>query len=136
MKGPSDLSDILSGIKTKKISVNTPTQSQSQPSTKQSNKQPTKQTHQQQTHQQQQTRANQDFDELDFDEFDKKSEDDDEKDRAPAIKLTSLSTIDHALNDSSRISLDDMKSIEGDFNVPKKSKRRPKSDKNTINLDL
>lgn len=89
MKGPGDLSDILSGLKTKKISVN-----------------------------QQQFR----------------------EDSPPTIKLTSLNTMDYEtgdnLNDSSRISIDDIKNIEGDFNVPKKSRRRPNSNKNILDLNL
>jgi hypothetical protein len=120
MKGPSDLSDILAGVKTKKISVNT--QPQSQPQQRSRNTTPKQQT--QQTHQTQQTQ------EID-DDFDEKT---------PTIQLTSLNTIDYNTNnntnDDSRISVDDMKSIEGNFNVPQKSRRRPKSNKSTINLDL
>lgn len=146
MKGPSDLSYILSsGIKTKKISVNAPSQSQQRQTHQQQQTQSTQQPQQRQQKQQKQTQQTQQpqqteqFDELDFDDFEnnlEENEDYEENEKVPAIKLTSLNTIDHALNDSSRISLDDMRSIEGDFNVPKKSKRRPKSDKNTINLDL
>ena len=40
------------------------------------------------------------------------------------------------LNNSSTISLDDLKSIQGEGNVPKRSRRKTKSDKNTISLDL
>jgi hypothetical protein len=40
------------------------------------------------------------------------------------------------INNSSTISIDDLKSIQGDANVPKRSKRRPKSDKNTVSLDI
>ena len=101
MKGPGDLSDILSGLKTKKISVNdTP------PLPKKT------------TQQQQQTYR---------------------EESPPTIQLTSLNTIDYetsSINDSSRISVDDIKNIEGDFNIPKKSKRRPNSTKNVLDLNL
>ena len=40
------------------------------------------------------------------------------------------------LNNSSTISLDDLKSIQGEGNVPKRSRRKTKSDKNTISLDI
>ena len=101
MKGPGDLSEILSGLKTKKISVNdTP------PLPRKS------------FQQQQQFR----------------------EDSPPTIQLTSLNTMDYEtgdnLNDSSRISIDDIKNIEGDFNVPKKSRRRPNSNKNILDLNL
>jgi hypothetical protein len=75
MKGPSDISDILSGLKTKTIEI-TPSQNKN-------------------------------------------------KD----IVLEDV-------NNSSTISLDDLKSIQGDGNVPKRTRRRQKSDKNTVSLDL
>jgi hypothetical protein len=40
------------------------------------------------------------------------------------------------INNSSTISLDDLKSIQGEGNVPKRSRRKTKSDKNTISLDI
>jgi hypothetical protein len=40
------------------------------------------------------------------------------------------------LNNSSTISLDDLKSIQGEGNIPKRSRRKTKSDKNTISLDI
>jgi hypothetical protein len=40
------------------------------------------------------------------------------------------------LNNSSTISIDDLKSIQAEGNVPKRSRRRPKSDKNTVSLDI
>jgi hypothetical protein len=105
MKGPGDLSEILSGLKTKKISVNeTPPL-------------PRRNTQQQQVTQTQTFR----------------------EESPPTIQLTSLSTMDYDadnLNDSSRISVDDIKNIEGDFNVPKKSRRRPNSNKNVLDLNL
>lgn len=104
MKGPSDLSDILSGLKTKKISVN-----ETPPLPKRN------------TQQQQPTQT-----------FREES--------PPTIQLTSLNTMDYEtgdnFNDSSRISVDDIKNIEGDFNVPKKSRRRPNSNKNILDLNL
>jgi hypothetical protein len=75
MKGPTDISDILSGLKTKTIDIAPPIQ--------------------------------------------KKSD-----------------TIIEDLNNSSTISIDDLKSIQAEGNVPKRSRRRPKSDKNTVSLDI
>lgn len=74
MKGPSDISDILSGLKTKTIEI------------------------------------------------------------SPLHKQSS--TVIEDLNNSSTISIDDLKSIQGEGNVPKRSRRRPKSDKNTVSLDI
>ena len=39
-------------------------------------------------------------------------------------------------NDSSTISIHDLKDLQGEGNIPKRSKRRPKSDKNTVSLDI
>jgi hypothetical protein len=39
-------------------------------------------------------------------------------------------------NDSSTISISDLKDLQSDGNMPKKSKRRQKSDKNTVSLDI
>ena len=69
MKGPSDITDILSGLKTKTINI----QEQTTPTNK---------------------------------------------------------------NESSTISISDLKEIQGEGNLPKKSKRRPNSNKNTISLDI
>lgn len=101
MKGPDDLSNILSGLKTKKISVN-----ETPPLPRKNTQQP-------------QLR----------------------EESPPTIQLTSLNTMEMEmnndnLNDSSKISIDDLKSIEGDFNVPKKSRRRPNSNKNVLDLNL
>ena len=68
MKGPSDISDILSGLKTKTINIQEP----------------------------------------------------------PAIHT----------NDSSTISINDLKDLQVDGNLPKRSRRKPKSDKNTVSLDI
>ena len=68
MKGPSDISDILSGLKTKTINI------QEQPQMSD--------------------------------------------------------------NNSSTISISDLKELQGEGNMPKRSKRRPKSDKNTVSLDI
>ena len=70
MKGPGDLSDILSGLKTKTINIQQPTPAQ------------------------------------------------------------------NANNDSSTISISDLKDLQGDGNMPKKSRRRPKSSSNTVSLDI
>lgn len=80
MKGPSDISDILSGLKTKTIEI--APQQQQQP-----------------------------------------------------LQPQQQSTVIEDMNNST-ISLDDLKSIQGDSNVPKRSRRRPKSDRNTVSLDV
>jgi hypothetical protein len=72
MKGPSDISDILSGLKTKTINIQ----------------------------------------------------------EAPS-QQNNLS-----MNDSSTISISDLKDLQSDGNMPKRSKRRQKSDKNTVSLDI
>jgi hypothetical protein len=41
-----------------------------------------------------------------------------------------------ALNNDSTISVSDLKDLQNDGNMPKKSKRRQKSDKNTVSLDI
>jgi len=77
MKGPSDISDILSGLKTKTIDISTVSPKQ-------------------------QTRD----------------------------------IIIEDINNNSTISIDDLKSIQNDGNIPKRSRRRPKSDKNTVSIDI
>ena len=74
MKGPSDISDILSGLKTKTINIQ----------------------------------------------------------EAPNNNNNSNVNI----NDSSTISISDLKDLQADGNMPKRSKRRQKSDKNTVSLDI
>jgi hypothetical protein len=76
MKGPSDISDILSGLKTKTINISD----------------------------QQRSAANQFEDNQD--------------------------------NNSSKISIDELKDLQNDANVPKKTRRKPKSDRNTVSLDI
>ena len=71
MKGPGDITDILSGLKTKTINIQEPQQTQSQ-----------------------------------------------------------------NMNDSSTISISDLKDLQGDGNMPKKSRRRQKSSSNTVSLDI
>jgi hypothetical protein len=78
MKGPSDINDILSGLKTKTINIQ-----ESQPS-----------------------------------------------------PLSTPQNMNTNTNDSSTISINDLKDLQADGNVPKKSKRRSRSDKNTISLDI
>ena len=70
MKGPSDITDILSGLKTKTINIQEPSSNQ------------------------------------------------------------------NVNNDSSTISISDLKDLQGDGNMPKKSRRRPKSSSNTVSLDI
>ena len=79
MKGPSDIDDILSGLKTKSINIQEPKAKPSAPS--------------------------------------------------PTEEPVSL-------NDSSTISISDLKDLQTDGNLPKKSKRRQGSNKNTISLDI
>lgn len=83
MKGPSDINDILSGLKTKSVNLGSgapPTQPQSQPQQK---------------------------------------------------------NINININDSSTISVSDIADLQSEGNAPKKSKRRPRSDKNnTLSLAL
>ena len=85
MKGPSDLGDILSGLKTKTITVN-PIQ--------------------------QQPIYQNNF--------------------VPEAETISLQ---HD-NNNSTISIEDLKSIQSEANVPKRSRRKQKSDKNTVSLDI
>jgi len=81
MKGPGDISDILSGLKTKTIDIAiAPT-------------------------------------------------------FPPSSNLQTLNMVPDD-NNNSTISIDDLKSIQADGNVPKRSRRRPKSDKNTVSLDI
>jgi hypothetical protein len=76
MKGPADISDILSGLKTKTINI--------QEAAPQNNN-----------------------------------------------NVNSIS-----INDSSTISISDLKELQSEGNMPKRSKRRQKSDKNTVSLDI
>jgi hypothetical protein len=76
MKGPSDISDILSGLKTKTINI--------------------------------------------------------QETAPPTVSVPSQSS----QNDSSTISISDLKELQSGGNMPKKSKRRQKSDKNTLSLDI
>jgi hypothetical protein len=76
MKGPADISDILSGLKTKTINIQ----------------------------------------------------------EAPPQNNNNVNSI--SLNDSSTISISDLKELQSEGNMPKRSKRRQKSDKNTVSLDI
>ena len=80
MKGPGDINDILSGLKTKTINIA-------------------------------ETSSNQ-------------------------IQRTFSKGHDDQEYNSSTISIDDLKELQGNSNIPKKSKRKPKSDKNTVSLDI
>ena len=83
MKGPSDISDILSGLKTKTIDI---AMAPSYPSSI----------------------------------FNSNKSDNGSQDN----------------NNNSTISIEDLKSIQTDANIPKRSRRKPKSDKNTVSLDI
>lgn len=75
MKGPSDITDILSGLKTKTINI--------------------------------------------------------------SEKPLDMSSADpFPDNNSSTISINDLKDLQNDSNVPKRTRRKPKSDKNTVSLDI
>jgi hypothetical protein len=39
-------------------------------------------------------------------------------------------------NNSSTISINDLRDLQNDGNVPKKTRRKPKSDRNTVSLDI
>jgi hypothetical protein len=73
MKGPTDISDILSGLKTKTIEIS---------------------------------------------------------------PVTKKDIVIEDINNNSTISLEELKSIQGEGNVPKRSRRRKTSDKNTVSLDI
>jgi hypothetical protein len=86
MKGPGDINDILSGLKTKTINIAETSNQNQRTFSKQGS---------------QGSQGNQ----------------------------------EHEYN-SSTISIDDLKELQGNSNIPKKSKRKPKSDKNTVSLDI
>jgi hypothetical protein len=88
MKGPSDINDILSGLKTKTINI-----AESAPSMQRNTN-----TNRQESQSQSQT--------------------------------------DYPDNNSSTISINDLKDLQNEANVPKRSRRKPKSDKNTVSLDI
>jgi len=99
MKGPSDISDILSGLKTKTINI--------QESSSSSMSLPTP-NFAAQTQSQMQEKI---------------------------VNLGSPESIN--LNDSSTISISDLKELQSSGNIPKRTnKRKQKSDKNTISLDI
>ena len=56
--------------------------------------------------------------------------------KTKTIDITHKDVIVEDINNNSTISIDDLKSIQGDANVPKRSRRKPKSDKNTVSLDI
>ena len=87
MKGPSDISDILSGLKTKTINIQEMSSSSSSSSSSYS---------------------------------------------APPAPSASAFHI----NDSSTISISELKEMQSEGSLPKRTKRRPKSDKNTVSLDI
>jgi len=80
MKGPGDITDILSGLKTKTINIS----------------------------------------------------------EAPSLNNNNNNNNDNYIDDnnSSTISINDLKDIQTGANVPKRSKRKPRSDKNTVSLDI
>jgi hypothetical protein len=103
MKGPSDISDILSGLKTKTIQIQDNSQQQ-----------------QQQQQQQRQT--------VDASLYNLNSSNNNQS--------SSNFAPDLEMNENSTISISDLKELQSLGNMPKKSKRRGKSDKNTLSLDI
>ena len=83
MKGPSDISDILSGLKTKTINIQEPQQNNTNNGNNSNN-----------------------------------------------------NNLGINTNDNSTISISDLKDLQTDGNMPKKSKRRQKSSSNTVSLDI
>jgi hypothetical protein len=51
-------------------------------------------------------------------------------------KTINIQENDRKENDNSTISIADLKDLQNDSNIPKRSKRRQKSDKNSISLDI
>jgi len=90
MKGPGDITDILSGLKTKTINISEAPSLQ-----------------QQQQYSQSLNNNNNNNNDVFVDD-----------------------------NNSSTISINDLKDIQTSANVPKRSKRKPRSDKNTVSLDI
>jgi hypothetical protein len=78
MKGPSDISDILNGLKTKTINIQ----------------------------------------------------------EAPPLSQSNQQASTSGGNDSSTISISELKELQAEGNMPKRSKRKQKSDKNTVSLDI
>jgi hypothetical protein len=56
--------------------------------------------------------------------------------KTKTIDITPKNTIVEDINNNSTISIDDLKSIQSDANIPKRSRRKQKSDKNTVSLDI
>ena len=52
------------------------------------------------------------------------------------LKTKTINIQEQKNNDNSTISISDLKELQSDTNIPKRSKRRPKSDKNSISLDI
>ena len=109
MKGPSDISDILSGLKTKTINI------QQSP--------PPQQNQMQQQQQQPLHSMNMESDAI-FQALDGNS----------SNFLNSNGNAGN--NESSTISISDLKELQSSGNIPKRSKRRKGSDKNTVSLDI
>jgi hypothetical protein len=56
--------------------------------------------------------------------------------KTKTIDITPKNTMVEDINNNSTISIDDLKSIQSEANIPKRSRRKPKSDKNTVSLDI
>jgi hypothetical protein len=96
MKGPSDISEILSGLKTKTINIQEP------PTPSFSNQNPPMMSN------------------------------------SGYMSSSQIDQDTQSINNDSTISISDLKDLQssGSGNMPKRSRRKPRSDKNTISLDI
>ena len=56
--------------------------------------------------------------------------------KTKTIEIPHKDIVIEDINNNSTISIDDLKNIQTDANVPTRSKRKPKSNKNTVSLDI
>ena len=56
--------------------------------------------------------------------------------KTKTIDVSPKDTVIEDINNNSTISIDELKSIQNDANIPKRSRRKAKSDKNTVSLDI
>ena len=56
--------------------------------------------------------------------------------KTKTINIQNPNPLPQQTNDNSTISINDLKELQGDGNLPKKSRRRQKSSSNTISLDI
>ena len=58
------------------------------------------------------------------------------KTKTKTINIQESGSVQQEKNDTSTISISDLKDLQADGNMPKKSKRKQRSDKNTLSLDI